>query len=89
MVRSNLIPYAFKWEKSENVHFSITVKAEIIIPAKNVYPNETMVLYKYQRSYCPMTFHPRPLILDCHIRLFLRNHWAFLLTQISYGISIR
>ena len=34
--RSNLIPNAFKWEKYENVHFSITVKAEIILPTRNV-----------------------------------------------------
>ena len=34
--RSNLIPNGFIWEKSRNVHFSITVKVEIIILARNV-----------------------------------------------------
>ena len=33
--------------KSQNVHFSITVLAEIIIRARNVKPNETMFFYKY------------------------------------------
>ena len=36
MTRSNLIPNAFIWENLENVHFSITVKAETIILARNI-----------------------------------------------------
>ena len=47
MARSNLIPNAFVMG---NVHFSITVLAEIIIPVRNIQPNETMVLHKYQMS---------------------------------------
>ena len=79
MARSNLIPDASIWEKSWNVHFSITVLAEIIILSRIVKPNETMVLCKYQMSSWPVTFYPRPLTwtatyLSKH--LFLRNHWA-------------
>ena len=36
-----MIPNAFIWRKSQNVHFSITVLAEFII----VKPIETIVLY--------------------------------------------
>ena len=36
MARSNLILNAFIWKNLENVHFSITVEAEIIILARNV-----------------------------------------------------
>ena len=36
MARPNLIPNAFNLGKSENVHFSINVQAEIIILARNV-----------------------------------------------------
>ena len=34
--RSNLIPNALNGKESGSVHFSITVKAEILIPARNV-----------------------------------------------------
>ena len=54
------MPYVFILEKILNVHVSITVKVEIIIFARNVKPNETATKVK-------LTFHPRPLILDCHI----------------------
>ena len=42
MAKSNLISNAFIKGKYYNVHFSITVLAEIIIPVKNVQPNETI-----------------------------------------------
>ena len=57
----SLIPNIFILEKSLNVNVSITVSVEIIILARNVKPNLTAPKVK-------LTFHPRPLILDCHIR---------------------
>ena len=52
---------------------------EIIILARNVKPNEIAPKVK-------LTFHPRPLILDCHIRfseitgLFdLKFQWSIIL----------
>ena len=41
MARLNLIPNAFIWGKTKNVHYSITFQAEFIIDKLN----ETMVLY--------------------------------------------
>ena len=62
---------------------------EIIVLARNVKPNETLVLYKHQRSRRPLTFHPRPLILDSFIHIWTsfsqkslgylnsKDHWRF------------
>ena len=44
MTRSNLIPNAFIWENLEMFIF-LYVKVKLIIFARYVQPNETMVLY--------------------------------------------
>ena len=67
----------------------------MIIRARNVKPNETLVLYKHQRSSRPLTFHPRPLILDCPIRLSeitglfeLKFHMEYSVEQKQYEYDI-
>ena len=62
MARSNLIPNAFIWRKSYNVHFSITVSAEFII----VKPIETMVLYKVPDVKLTFDLLSKATHLECH-----------------------
>ena len=48
--RSNLVPYAFVWEKGKTVAFSKTIVVYDIKVGRRSQLNEYMNLYKYQRS---------------------------------------
>ena len=78
MARSNLIPNAFIWKKSLNVHFSITVQAEFIIDKLN----ETMV--KCQADLRPfIQSHSFGLPLP-YLNIFFSE-----ITGLFYGLFIR
>ena len=70
---SNLVPYAFVWEKGKTMDFSET----IAVYDKNVYrcsqPNEYMKLYEYQRSVSFSDLHPRSLRFNIFKCLLLIN----------------
>ena len=48
--RSNLVPYAFVWEKVKTMDFSETIIVYDIKVGRCSQPNEYMKLYEYQRS---------------------------------------
>ena len=48
--RSNLVPYAFLWEKGKTVDFSETILVYDIKVGRCSKLNEFMNLYEYQRS---------------------------------------
>ena len=48
--RSNLVPYAFVWEKGKTMDFSETVVVYDIKVGRCSQLNEYMNLYEYQRS---------------------------------------
>ena len=47
--RSNLVPYAFVWEKDKTMDFSKNIEV-CDIKIRCIYLNEYMNLYEYQRS---------------------------------------
>ena len=73
MQRSNLVPYAFVWEKDKTMDFSETIivyDVKVGICSKlNVYMN----LYEYQRSRSFIDLGPRSLRFNIFKLLFLRN----------------
>ena len=50
MVRSNLVPYPFVWQKSKTKDFSETIVVYDIKVGRCNYLNEDINLYEYQRS---------------------------------------
>ena len=50
MARSNLVPYAFVWEKVKTMDFSETIVVYDITAGRCSQLNEYMKLYEYQRS---------------------------------------
>ena len=72
-------------EKSWNVHFSITVWAEIL--AKNVKP-ETLVVYKHQRSSC-LTFDLSSKATHIGLSSTYLSIFFSEFTEISYGVFSR
>ena len=50
MVRSNLVPYAFVWEKVKTMHFSEIIVVYDIKVGRCSQLNEYMKFYEYQRS---------------------------------------
>ena len=50
MARSNLVPYAFVWEKGKTMDFSETIIVYDIKVGRCSQLNEYMNLYEYQRS---------------------------------------
>ena len=60
-VRSNLIPYAFVWEKGKIVDFSETIAVCDIKVGRFSLLNEYMNHYEYQRSRSFIELRPRSL----------------------------
>ena len=69
--KSNLVPYAFVWEKGKIMDFSETVVVYDIKVGRFSQLNEYMNLYEYQRS---IDLCPRSLRFNIFKLLLLRNH---------------
>ena len=61
MARSNLVPFAFVWEKGKTMGFSETVVVYDVKVGRCSKLNEYMNLYAYQRSRSFIDPHPRSL----------------------------
>ena len=72
-VRSNLIPYAFVWEKGKLMDFSETIVDYDIKVGRISLLNEYMNHYEYQRSRSFIELHPRSLRFNFFSLLLLRN----------------
>ena len=84
---SNLVPYAFVWEKGKTMDISETVVVYGIKIGRCSQLNEYMKLYDYQRSRSFIDLGPRSLRFNIFNLLFLRNclaDWS----QISCGASM-
>ena len=74
--RSNLIPYAFVWEKGKIMDFSETIVVCDIKVSRFSLLNEHMNNYEYQRSRSFVELRPRSLRFNIFNLLLLRNRWA-------------
>ena len=72
-VRSNLIPYAFVWEKGKIMDFLETVVVCDIKVGRFSLLNEYMNHYEYQRSRSFIELCPRSLRFNIFNLLLLRN----------------
>ena len=59
MARSNLVPYAFVWEKGKEMDFSETIVVYDVKVGRCSKLNPYMNLYEYQRSRSFVDLHPR------------------------------
>ena len=73
MARSNLIPYAFVWEKGKIMDFSETIVVYDIKVGRFSLLNEYMNHYEYQRSRSLIELRPRSLRFNVFNLLLLRN----------------
>ena len=71
--RSNLIPYAFVWEKGKIMDFSETIAVYDIKVGRFSLPNEYMNSYEYQRSRSFIELRPRSLRFNIFNFVLLRN----------------
>ena len=71
--RSNLVPYAFVWEKDKTIDFSETIVVCDIKVGRCSQPNEYMKLYEYERLKSFIDLGPRSLRFDIFKLLFFRN----------------
>ena len=71
--RSNLVSYAFVWEKSNIMDFSETIVVYDIKVGRFIQLNEYMNLYEYQGSRPFIDLCPRSLRLNIFKLLLLRN----------------
>ena len=71
MARSNLIPYAFIWDKGKKMDISETIVAYEIKAGRCSYLNEYMNLYEYQRSRSFTDLGPRSLKFNTFKLLYL------------------
>ena len=71
--RSNLVHYAFVWEKGKTMDFSETIVVYDITVDKCSKLNEYMNLCEYQKSRSFIDHGPRSLIFNIFKFLFLRN----------------
>ena len=69
--RSNLVPYAFVWEKGNIMDFSETIVVYDIKVGSFIQLNEYMNLYEYQRSSSFTDLHPRSLSFNIFKLLLL------------------
>ena len=77
MIRSNLVPYAFVWDKgSKTMNFSKKIIVYDIKVGRCSQLNEYMNLYEYQKLRSFIDCHPRSLRFNIFKLLFLRNHLA-------------
>ena len=70
--RSNLVPYAFIWEKGKTMDFSETIIVCDIKVGRCSQPNKYMKLYEYERSRSFIDLGPRSLRFDIFKLLFFR-----------------
>ena len=73
MARSDLIPYAFVWEKGKIMDFSETIVVYDIKVGRFSLLNESMNHHEYQRSRSFIELHPRSLRFIIFNLLLLRN----------------
>ena len=71
--RSNLIPYAFVWEKGKITDFSETIVVYDIKVGRFSLLNEYMNYYEYQRSRSFIKRRPRSLRFNIFKLVLLRN----------------
>ena len=71
--RSNLIPYAFVWEKGKIMDFSETIVVYDIKVGRFSLLNEYMNHYEYQRSRSFSELRPKPLRFNIFNLVLLRN----------------
>ena len=71
--RSNLIPYAFVWEKGKIMDFSETIVVYDIKGGRFSLLNEYMNHYEYQRSRSFIELRPRSLRVNIFNLVLLRN----------------
>ena len=62
--RSNLVPYAFVWEKGKTMDFSETIVVYDVKVGRCSLLNECMNLYEYQRSRSFIDLGPRSLSVN-------------------------
>ena len=74
MARSNLVPYAFVWEKGKTKDFFETIVAFDIKVGRCSHRNEDINLYEYQRSRSFIDLVPRSVRFNIFKLLFIRNH---------------
>ena len=72
--RSNLVPYAFVWEKGKIMDFSETIVVYDIKVGRFSQLNKYMNLYEYKRSRSFIDLCPRSLRFNIFKLLLLRNH---------------
>ena len=77
MTMSNLVPYAFAWEKGNIMDFSETIVVYDIKVGRLIKLNEYMNLYEYQTSKSFIDLHPRSLRFNLFKLLLLRNRKAY------------
>ena len=73
MARSNLVPYAFVWEKGKTMDFSENIVVFDIKVGRCSQPNKYMKLYEYQWSKSLIDLCPRSLRFNIFKLLFIRN----------------
>ena len=71
--RSNLVPYAFVWEKVKTVDFSETIVVSDVKVVRCSKLNDYMNLYEYQWSRSFIDLGPKTLRFNIFVLLFLRN----------------
>ena len=74
--RSNLVPFAFVWGKSNIMNFSETIVVYDIKIGRVIQLNEYMNPFEYQRSRPFIDLCPRSLRLNIFKLLLLRNRYA-------------
>ena len=72
--RSNLVPFAFVWEKGNLMDFSETIVVCDIKVGRFIQLNKYMTLYEYQTSRSFIDLCPRSLRFNIFKLLLLRNH---------------
>ena len=73
MARSNLVPYAFVWEKDIKMDFSETIVVYDIKVGRFSQLNQYINRYEYQRSRSFIDLRPRSLRFNIFKLLLLRN----------------
>ena len=87
MAGSNLVTYAFVWEKGKTMDFSETIVVYDIIVGRCSKVNEYMNLYEYQRSRSFIDLGPRSLRFNSFKLLFLSNrYWSQLKPNFMWSL---
>ena len=70
---TNLVPYAFVWEKGKTMDISETIVVYDVKVGRCIQLNEYMNLYEYQRSRTFIDLGPRSLRFNIFKLLFLKS----------------